>query len=72
MGNTSCKMLKGKRQIDVQFQYLEDLTQVNFDVLSVDGKPLSGQDILDAIAETILLKWDNYDLTETKEEDLDS
>ncbi len=65
-------MLKGKRQIDVQFQYLEDLTQVNFDVLSTDGRPLSGQDILDAIAETILLKWDRYDLTETKEEDLDS
>ncbi len=61
-----------RKQIDVEFQYLENLTQVNFDVLSVDGKPLSGQDILDAIAETLLLKWDQYDLEATRPEDYDA
>lgn len=62
MGKSGPGPTRVKKQIDVQFQYAEDLSQIMVDVLSVDGSPLSGQDILDAVAETLLLKWDNYDL----------
>lgn len=66
-GRTPTK--KKKPKIDVQLQYLENLTQVNIDLLSVDGKPLSGQDILDAVSETLILKWEHYDLDEVPEFD---
>lgn len=49
-------------KIDIQLEYLEDLTQLNLDIVSLDGRALSGQDILNAVAEVLLLKWDHYDL----------
>lgn len=64
--------MRGNRRIDVDISYLENLSQVNFDILALDGKPLSGQDIIEAVAETLLLKWDLYDLEATKPEDYDA
>lgn len=56
-----------KRRIEVEISYTEDLSQVAIDVFSPDGTALSGQDLIDCIAEAILLKYDYYDL-DTKPE----
>lgn len=51
-----------KPHIDVQLDYLEDLTEVNINLLAIDGKSLSAQDILNAVSEALLLKYPEYDL----------
>jgi hypothetical protein len=62
----------GIHQIDVKFEYRADLTQIVLDISSCEGRELTGQDILDAVAETLLLKWDNYDPAEETDQKLDS
>lgn len=59
-------------KVDVHFQYTEDLSQVNLDIASRKGDELSAQDILDAVAETLLLHYDKYDLNDLVPEDYDS
>lgn len=57
-----------KPRIDVEMAYTEDLKEINISLWSTNA--LSGQDIINAISETLLLKYDNFDLDSVKDEDI--
>jgi hypothetical protein len=44
--------------------------EVFFHVKHVDGEPLTGQDIVDAVAESVLMYWDNMPLEVRDEKNL--
>jgi hypothetical protein len=58
-----------KRKIQVELHHTDDLAEVGIYLYTEDGSPLSGQDIIEAVAEALLLKYDNYDLESTPELD---
>lgn len=54
--------MEPKRRIDVDIEHTPDFSWVKIEAHCIDGNPMSGQDVLDVVAETLLLKWDHYDL----------
>lgn len=63
--------MRDKHHIVVKISYSEDRSEAYLDIVSAMGRTMKGQDVLDAVAEAILLKWDDYDLTPFRPESLD-
>jgi len=59
---------------DVEMQLPEDGGEdmVYFAVKSRDGKALTGSQIIEAIAEAVVMRWPNLPLEEWNEEDFDA
>lgn len=55
--------MKFTPEIEVELMFREDdLTELGIRISSKDGKDLQGQDIVEAVAECLLINWQVYDL----------